>query len=111
MKQARKYGKGLLAIVFGVALAGSTLLVQAADQTMEGTISDAMCGAKHKMADGKKCTMGCAKSNGYALVVGDKVYKLSGMTDELTKLAGDKAKVTGAVDGMNITVSSVAAAM
>ena len=80
-------------------------------QTLEGVVSDSMCGAKHKMADAAKCTAGCVShGGGYALVVGDKVYKLEGKTEGLDKLAGAKAKVTGTVSGDTITVQSVAAA-
>ena len=96
-------------LLLGVAmLAGAAF---AADMTLEGTISDAGCGATHKMPDAKKCTNGCAKKGGYALVVGDKVYKLEGKTDGLADLAAEKVKVTGAVDGLQITVSSVAKVM
>jgi hypothetical protein len=80
-------------------------------QTMEGTVSDAMCGATHHLPDAAKCTMGCTKKGaGFALVVGDKVYKLDGKTEGLDKLAGAKAKVTGKVSGDTITVDSVSAA-
>ncbi|OFV92743.1 MAG: hypothetical protein A3F68_06585 [Acidobacteria bacterium RIFCSPLOWO2_12_FULL_54_10] len=92
---------------------GALLLVTAqgfaAEQTLEGTITDSMCGMKHSSADAKACTMSCAKNSGYSLVVGDKVYKLAGMEAELAKYAGDRAKVTGTVDGMNMKVSSVSA--
>ena len=77
-------------LLLGVAmLAGAAF---AADMTLEGT-------------------NGCAKKGGYALVVGDKVYKLEGKTDGLADLAAEKVKVTGAVDGLQITVSSVAKVM
>ncbi|OFV95130.1 MAG: hypothetical protein A3F68_10690 [Acidobacteria bacterium RIFCSPLOWO2_12_FULL_54_10] len=79
-------------------------------QTLEGTVTDASCGMKHKMADAKACTLACAKNGGYALVVGDKVYKLEGKEADIAKLAGEKAKVTGTVDGMTVKVSSIAAA-
>src|SRR3954462_5115206 len=63
-------------------------------QTMEGMVSDAMCGATHHLPDAAKCTMGCVKKgSGYALVVGDKVFKLEGKTDGIDKMAGAKAKV------------------
>ncbi len=80
-------------------------------QTMEGTISDSMCGATHHLPDAAKCTLGCTKKGaGFALVVGDKVYKLAGKTDGLDKLAGAKAKVTGKVSGDTITVDTAEAA-
>ena len=48
-------------------------------QSLTGTVSDAMCGAKH-MQEGSAadCTRVCVKGGSkYALVVGDKVYTLS----------------------------------
>jgi hypothetical protein len=62
------------------------------------------------MADAKQCTNGCARTGGYALVVGTKVYKLEGKTDGLADLAAEKAKVTGTVSGTTMTVTSVAKA-
>lgn len=81
-------------------------------QTFTGTVSDAMCGAKHTMpGNDAECTKACVKEgSGYALVVGNKVYKLTGKTDGLDALAGEQAKVTGTQDGDKINVESVSAA-
>ena len=100
-------------------LAAGTLLAsnglaqaKGAKQTLEGTISDTTCGVTHTMmknATDKQCTMGCVKMGSkYALVVCDKVYTLEGKAGNLEKLAGEKAKVTGTVDGTTIQVASVA---
>jgi hypothetical protein len=84
-------------------------------QTLTGEVSDAMCGAKHEMpGKAADCTRGCMKHGSkYALVVGDKVYTLEtsdkAALDKLNDLAGEKAKVTGEVDGTTVTVKSVAA--
>ena len=98
------------AFLLVVVLAAGTLL--AADKSWEGTVSDAMCGAKHMMAgSAKDCTLACVKKGSkFALVVGDKVYTLEGNTKGLEDLAGGKAKVTGTMKDTTITVSSVAAA-
>jgi len=108
-----KVKKYLSVLMMGGALLVSGLMfsrtsaAQGKGKTMEGVVTDAMCGAKHKMADAAKCTMGCAgKGAGLALLVGDKVYKLDGKTDGLEKMGGSKAKVTGAVSGDTITVDS-----
>jgi len=85
-------------------------------QTLTGQVSDAMCGAKHQMPGAAaSCTRECVKhGSNYALVVGDKVYTLEtsdkAALDQLDKLAGAKAKVTGEVNGDTVTVKSVAAA-
>jgi hypothetical protein len=87
----------------------------AADQTMMGKVSDAMCGTKHQMAgNDASCTSTCVKGGSkYALVVGDKVYILEvsdkAALDKLDELAGASAKVRGEVKGDTIAVKSVAA--
>lgn len=78
-------------------------------QTMEGTISDGMCGANHSGEDAAKCTLACVnKGKGWVLVVEDKVYTLEpGRMEGISQLAGKKAKVTGRVIGTKIVVRSV----
>jgi hypothetical protein len=93
-----------------LTLAVAAMSLAATTKSFTGTISDAMCGAKHMGDNAKACTISCAKSSGYALVVGDKIYKLNGKTAQLEKYAAEKATVHGTVSGDTITVSSVAAA-
>jgi hypothetical protein len=86
----------------------------ASGKTYTGTVSDAMCGAKH-MGDPANCTRGCVgKGSKYALVVGDKVYTLDtsdkAALDTLDKQAGAKVTVTGTENDNVIAVSSVKAA-
>ncbi|PYX86949.1 MAG: hypothetical protein DMG68_13445 [Acidobacteria bacterium] len=82
-------------------------------QTLTGVVSDAMCGAKHMMpGDPAGCLRACvSKGSKYALVVGDKVYTLDSsdkaVLDKLDKLADQKAKVTGTLNGDDMQVSSV----
>lgn len=93
------------------ALAGAKK--DAGKQTLSGVVSDAMCGAKHSMeGSAADCTRACIKQGSkYALVVGDRVYILEtsdkAALEELDKLAGQKAKVSGTVKGDTIQVSSV----
>jgi hypothetical protein len=108
--------KSAITVVAILLLAGLTALpAVAADQTLTGKVSDAMCGAKHQMAgNNASCTRTCVKGGSkYALVVGDKVYTIetSDKTalDKLDELAGASAKVTGEVKGDSIAVKSVAA--
>jgi len=101
-----------------LVLAGSVAILAHAAKTatFTGTVSDAMCGAKHAMAgDDASCTRGCvSKGSKYALVVGDKVYTLDttekAALDILDKRAGAKVTVTGTEKDNTITVTSVAAA-
>ena len=104
----RTFGFGLFALVLVAGLALSAL---AAGKTYTGTVSDAMCGAKH-MGDPAACTRGCvSKGSKYALVVGDKVYTLETSDKDalatLDKQAGAKVTVTGSEKDNTITVSSV----
>ena len=99
-----------------LALALSISAFAAGTQTFTGEVGDAMCGAKHDMGGSKAdCTRDCVKQGSkYALVVGDKVYTLEtkdkAALDQLDKLAGMQAKVTGTADKDTIQVSSVAPA-
>ncbi len=103
------------AISLAAVLAASSAFAAKA-QTFTGTVSDAMCGAKHMMeGDPASCLRACVqKGSKYALVVGDKVYILDtkdkSSSDALDKLAGQQAKVKGEANGDTIEVNSVAAA-
>lgn len=100
-----------LVLVAGLALS----MAYAAGKSYTGTVSDAMCGAKHAMGNPAECTRACvSKGSKYALVVGDKVYTLEtsdkAALDTLDKQAGEKATVTGTEKDNTITVASVKAA-
>ena len=84
-------------------------------ESFTGVVSDAMCGAKHMMDGDAACTRACVKKgSAYALVVGEKVYALhtddKAALDQLDKLAGEKATITGIASEETIEVSKVAAA-
>ena len=106
----QKMGFALLTLALA---SGLTLSALAASKTYTGTVSDAMCGAKHGMpGDAAACTRGCvSKGSKYALVVGDKVYTLETSDKDalatLDKQAGAKVTVTGTEKDNTITVSSV----
>jgi predicted type IV restriction endonuclease len=90
--------------------AGASL--SAATMTLTGTVSDAMCGAKHPVVDAAGCTKDCVKKGSdYALITVDgKVYTLKAAVPakaELDKLAGKTADVRGDVDGTIVTVKTV----
>jgi hypothetical protein len=108
-----KLASGILGLALLAAVATSP--AWAADTTMTGKVSDAMCGAKHMMAGNEaSCTHECVKGGSkYALVVGDKVYILDSadkaVLGTLSDLAGKPAKVTGEVKGDTIAVKAVAA--
>jgi hypothetical protein len=110
----RKAGFGILSALMIASLAFISAYA-ASGKTYTGTVSDAMCGAKHEMAGSDaECTRTCvSKGSKYALIVGDKVYTLE-TTDKtalatLDKQAGAKVAVTGNEKDNTITVSSVKA--
>jgi hypothetical protein len=100
----------LLTLMTG--LAGASASLNAATMTVAGTVTDAMCGAHHPVADAAGCTRDCVKKGSdYALVTADgKVYTLKAdgtAKAELDKLAGKIANVNGDVSGTTLTVKSV----
>jgi hypothetical protein len=109
-----RIASAVVGMQFLFGMAAGPALAAGKSQTLTGEVSDAMCGAKHQMPGAAPdCTRACVKhGSNYALVVGDKVYTLetsdASALDQLDKLAGAKAKVTGTVDGTNVEVKSVA---
>ena len=83
-------------LILGLLLAlGLTTSAFAAGKSYTGTVSDAMCGAKHAMPDAATCTRGCVgKGSKYALVVGDKVYTLETTDKSALATAIDKASIS-----------------
>lgn len=114
--RTQKLGPALLLLVFGAGLAVSSAFAAGKGATFTGTVSDAMCGAKHEMGgSAASCTRECVgKGSKYALVVGDKVYNLDtadkAALATLDKQAGAKVKVTGTESNNTITVTTVVAA-
>lgn len=108
--------KAFYATVAGLAVAAMvTATVSAKETTLTGKVGDAMCGAKHMMADNEAmCTGECVKKGSdYALIVGDKVYTLKAsdaLEADLAKLAGKSATIKGDENGGTVQVASVVAA-
>src|SRR5438128_12588706 len=102
----------LAALTFAAACMAASTALGAATMTLKGTVSDAMCGAKHPIADAAGCTKDCVKKGSdYALVTADgKAYTLkadAAAKAELDKLAGKMADVTGDVNGTTVVVKTV----
>jgi hypothetical protein len=100
-------------LIAAIILAGVSAGFGAAggEQTFTGVVSDTMCGKQHMMKNESpaQCTRECVKSGqaDYALLVGDKMYKLKGDKSAIDKYAGEKATVKGTEKGDTITVSSI----
>ena len=80
------------------------------ETTFTGLISDSFCKGSHsyKGATRSSCRRQCvAHGADYVFVVDDSVYTLDGHKDELDKLAGGNATVTGHVNGNTIAIDSV----
>lgn len=86
--------------------------VQAAaeQQSFSGVLTCSICGAKHdkRMNQGAAgCTKICLKKGAhYALVDGDKVYKLQGSDEYLDQYAGERVTLSGTLDGDTIHVNA-----
>ena len=99
-------------LVLNAALlfASSAPFALAATQTVEGTVSDSMCGKKHMMP-GKSdadCIKACVKSgSSYVLVTEKKIYTLSAKPEQVAQFAGKHAKVQGELTNDTLTVRSI----
>jgi len=93
-------------------IAFTTAAPQGKQTTLTGKVTDVACGAEHKMKNmsAADCARACAKKSGWALVVGDKVYKLQGHEEDLDKHAAENVTVKGALSGDTMVVASVAPA-
>ena len=88
---------------------GIAACAQSGQQTFTGVVSDNMCGKQHMAKDksAAQCTRECVKGGSdYALVVGDKVYKIDN-PDAVKGHYGHKVTVDGNVSGDSIHVDSV----
>jgi len=82
-------------------------------KTFTGVVTDTSCGARHMQADknAAQCTRECVrKGASFALVDGDRLYRLEGDRAEIDKHAGQRAQVRGLLEGNVVTVHSVAPA-
>ena len=93
-------------------IAFTTAAPQGKQSTLTGKVTDVACGAEHKMKNmsAADCARACAKKSGWALVVGDKVYKLQGHAEDFDKYAAENVTVKGTLSGDTMMVTSVAPA-
>ncbi|MGA8432838.1 MAG: hypothetical protein WB729_23635 [Candidatus Sulfotelmatobacter sp.] len=82
-------------------------------QTYDGMVTCSRCGAKHPATSSRNasdCTRSCVHAGAsFALIDGDVVYLLKGNLDQVKKVAGQRATITGSINGQTIEVSSVSA--
>jgi hypothetical protein len=93
---------------------GSLFAAAGLAETMSGTISDSMCGAKHAgaAAADAACVKKCIKGGASAVFVSEgKVYQISADSQKrVGALLGQKVTVNGKLDGDTIDVESAQAA-
>jgi hypothetical protein len=107
-------GLVLAALVATAALAlgsaGEAPGLATVSQSFSGIVTDSYCGARHK--DSTKTTEECAreclrKGAKYLLVNGDEQYVLVGNPNILRGLVGQRARISGIVEGGRLRVGSV----
>jgi hypothetical protein len=92
------------------ALTAPMKMGRANANTFVGLVSDRDCGPRHKMRDksAEECTRACQRAGAaYVLVAGEKIYQLEGNSNDVAVLAGQKAKITGTLQGNTIIVNGV----
>lgn len=84
--------------------------VHAATQTIDGVISDTMCGRNH-MIQGKtdeQCIAECMKGKvSYALLTSNKIYTLAGKSQMFAPFAGKQVHIEGSIKNNTITVTAI----
>jgi len=84
--------------------------ISANGQVFDGMVTCSKCGAKHSARMGQsasKCTRLCVRSGAkFALVNADSTYQLDGDLSVLKRLAGERARVVGTLQGSTIHVVS-----
>jgi len=81
-------------------------------QTYEGMVTCSRCGAKHSAALGQNaadCARTCVRGGAnFALVEGNATYLLDGDLGVLGRLAGQRARIVGELNGKTIRISFAA---
>jgi len=92
--------------------AGSQQSTALPGHSYEGMVTCSRCGAKHSAAMARtatSCARMCVKTGAsFELVQADSTYLLEGNLEELTRVAGQRARITGNLNGNTIKVASVA---
>lgn len=111
--------KFVAAVAFAAIVATATTALAGSGQTPDGAqpgaftgiIADSICGARHVKKpnlDAANCTRECVRTGAkYKLIDGEKSYFLQGHFGELAQFAGQRAKVSGSLDGETIRVSAI----
>jgi hypothetical protein len=82
-----------------------------AEQTYEGVVSCSRCVARHSAALGQTaadCVRTCVRDGAsFVLVDSDTTYRLDGDISVLARLAGQRARIVGELDGKTLRIASI----
>jgi hypothetical protein len=80
-------------------------------RALSGVLTDSRCQGRHPGSSrmtSAQCTLFCMKQGAsWVLVDGDVVYVLKGDSPSFDKLAGQRVKMTGLVEGNNVQVQGI----
>jgi F0F1-type ATP synthase membrane subunit c/vacuolar-type H+-ATPase subunit K len=114
-------GLATLGAAVGTAIAEPESTIQVAEkpaptspgqaEVFEGIVTDSKCGAKHSTKVGMSaadCTRACVHGGErFALVAGETIYFLEGEAQAVKHVAGERARISGTLNGDTISVASV----
>jgi hypothetical protein len=110
MEKTMRKTQALALTLIAAVMIPAVQQIHAASKSIDGIISDTMCGKKH-MIPGKtdaECVQECVKSgSSYALVAGDKVYTLTTKPETISRFAGKHVHIEGKLKDKTITVNSI----
>lgn len=96
--------------VLSITLAPTVHASDVSDTTIDGVVSDTMCGRTHMLL-GKtdaQCVQECTKGNAsYSLVTSAKVFMLEGKPLSVAPFAGKRVHIVGNLKGNLIIVTSI----
>jgi hypothetical protein len=108
----------LFAVILALLTATAVLALSQKDssdpqslQTLTGVLTDSRCAGRHPSDSrmrSSECTLFCIKQGAsWVLVDGDTTYLVKGDSPTFDRLAGQRVKLTGSVEGNNIKVQSI----
>ena len=83
----------------------------ATGETYEGVVSCSRCSARHSAALGQTaadCVRTCVRDGaGFVLIDSDATYRLDGDISVLSRLAGQRARIVGELEGRTLRIASI----
>src|SRR5215471_19629571 len=80
-------------------------------QTLSGVLTDSRCQGRHPSSShmtSAQCTLFCIKQGAFwVLLDGDSVHTLKGDSPTFNRLAGQRVKLTGFVEGNDVAIQAI----